>query len=284
MESIREKAMLVKVTVHFWNGMKFDKEVTHKTAEVFEADPFKAGKYNKMLVDRDELDSLTKLINAARSFHYYHTLPWMDEGYRILPAENYFSYLSGMNSIIDEFNSEVNKFLEKYPSLIEKAKSTLKKMYNQWDYPSVEDLRRRFRIQVDFLPIPDTEDFRVKLSDEEIKSIKNNLQERLNESIKEAQLSLWKRLSALINRIVERLSDENSIIRESLIGNIQELVEVIPNLNIVNDRELIDLVDEVKKDILVYSSEDLRSSKTIRKKILEKAKVIENKINTKLRG
>jgi hypothetical protein len=166
--------------------------------------------------------------------------------------------------------------------LKEKAKSTLKKMYNQWDYPSAEDLKRRFRIQVDFLPIPDTEDFRVKLSDEEIKSIKNNLQERLNESIKEAQLSLWKRLSVLINRIVERLSDENSIIRESLIANIQELVEVIPNLNIVDDRELIDLVDEIKKNILVYSSEDLRDSKIIRKRVLERAKVIADKINSKL--
>jgi len=58
-----------------------------------------AGRYNKQLLrGADKLDELRTLAGQVRQYFYKITLPWTDEGYRLLPANLYFDLTARMRS------------------------------------------------------------------------------------------------------------------------------------------------------------------------------------------
>ena len=57
----------------------------------------------------------------------------------------------------------------------------------------------------------------------------------------------------------ERLSDPTGIFRDSLIGNIDELVGLLPILNVANDPQLDDLATNLRLSVFGVTPEVLRA-------------------------
>jgi hypothetical protein len=83
--SLSSKAMLCTVSISAWSGYKYDREASEQVAEIHGAEK-DSGRFNKRLVPRKELEEITKIIGKARRDHEFVTLPWSDNGYRVLPA------------------------------------------------------------------------------------------------------------------------------------------------------------------------------------------------------
>jgi len=84
MSNLNEKAMLVKLSVSQWTARKYDKKVSQEINDQYSAHD--AGRYNKVLIAQEEIKKISKVASQARSFHYFNTLPWDDNGSRILPS------------------------------------------------------------------------------------------------------------------------------------------------------------------------------------------------------
>ncbi|BCO09301.1 hypothetical protein GF1_16770 [Desulfolithobacter dissulfuricans] len=268
--SLTEKAMLVTLSISQWTARKLDKEVTETAAEQYHADT-RAGRYNKLLVPKKALAMITTCANAARKFHYEQTLPWHDNGARILPAENYLHYSQNMQDLKLKFEKAVAEFLQRYDEYREEAKLLLGNMFRYADYPTWEKLEEKFKFSVSVSPLPSGQDFRVGIADEEIRRIQQDLEARLVDAQVEAMKDLWQRLYKAVSHMADKLTDLDGRFKNSLVGNLCDLVDLLPRLNLTNDPVLEQMRRDVEESLCIYEPEELRKNPVARKEAAEAA-------------
>ena len=275
--NITEKAMLVRLSISQWTARRFDLKATNHVIAEYGAKR-DAGRFNKMLVDLDAVKTYQKAANEARTFHYENTLPWGDDDSRILPAKNYIPYTKKMRKFKESFEKAVVDFISEYPSLIEKAERDLNGLFNQKDYPAAADLDRKFNFSVAVIPVPASGDFRVSLSDDEVDQIKADIEARVSESIAAAMRDAWVRLFNCVKHMADKLKDQKSIFRDSLVGNIQDICSILPRLNITDDKTLSKIIREVKVSLSNLDPEVLRKHELDRRVAADQADVILKKM------
>ena len=151
---ITERAMLAAIHISVWTAIKHDRKVSREVAEQHGAYAG-AGRYNKQLLrEAERLESLRALSGQIRQYFYRITLPWSDEGYRLLPAHLYFELTTKMREFEQAFAQQVEEFLAVYPSYIEQVRPELNGLFREEDYPSTDKLRNKFGVKLEVLPIP----------------------------------------------------------------------------------------------------------------------------------
>ena len=78
----------------------------------------------------------------------------------------------------------------------------------------------------------------------------------------------------------EKLADEDAIFRDSLIGNIEELVSILPDLNVADDPNLAKLTENIQENICRFDADILRNNKEARKEAVMASKDILNTIES----
>ena len=274
---INEKAMLVTLIISQWAARHADLKATN---EVLQANGARAnsGRFNKLLVSLYSVKKYQRAVNDARTFHYANTLPWDDEGARILPSENFLAYTKKMRELQSLFQAAVDEFISDYPALIRQARADLGGLFNAADYPSSQVVRDKFQFSTHFSALPDSADFRVNLGDDEVKAIKADIEDRVNNQVKAAVEDLWGRLHRAVNHLADKLRDTDSIFRDSLVGNIKELTDVLPRLNITGDANLGQMIYEARAALANLDPSDLRENETDRKAATGKAEDILKKM------
>jgi len=164
---ITQRAMLAAVHISIWTAIKHDRKVSRDVADRHGARE-QAGRYNKqLLMGAGKLEELRTLGGQIRQHFYKITLPWSDEGFRLLPSHFYFDLTTRMREFEAKFSSGIDAFLDVYPEYIREARAELGGLFREEDYPSAEKLREKFSVKLEVLPIPTGDDFRVTMSAEE---------------------------------------------------------------------------------------------------------------------
>ena len=237
MSNLTEKAMLVRQAVNVWSGRKFDKKVTREVLDHHNAQT-DAGRWNKSLVAKAALGDVNRAANLARSHHYEHTLSWEDWGARILPAAAYFDYMNEQRGFKTAFDAAADQFERNYVQYVSDAKAALNGMFDPNDYPDVYDIRARFDFETIVSPLPDSDDFRVSLNASEVQRIQADIESRTRNILHDATDECWKRLYKSVEHMTERLSDADNRFHDTLVGNLRDLVDLLPKLNIADDPQL----------------------------------------------
>jgi len=278
--SLSSKAMLCTISISAWSGYKYDREASEEIAEIHGAEK-DSGRFNKRLVPRKDLKEITQIIGLARRDHEFVTLPWSDNGFRVLPATAYMDHTETMRLRAAEFKAAVSRLLTGFEDLVTKQ-SRLGTLFKVEDYPGMrdeggklrfafpEELRSRFSFETKVLPLPDADDFRVSIGDEDRERIKRQIAESLQASLRVGTRELWQRLYKVVSHMSARMSEYNSAedgkkpkLYDSMITNVVEIVDVLPKLNIAGDTELDRMAGEVRSSLLVIPQE-LRKSETLR--------------------
>ncbi len=276
---LHEKATLVRLSVSRWSGTKADKKAAAEVAERHGAAP-RSGSFTKKLIqDNPWVQMFGTAANKAVDYHMSVTMPWMDNGQRVLPAELYWDYTKKMREIGVEADQAIERIIENFDQAKKDAKKSLGSLYNEADYPTPEELRNKFKIKARFFPFPDTKDWRIDIGDEEI----NRLRSEVEDEFQEAQLSmandLWQRLFTCVEGIHERLADPSKIFKKSLISNAEELLDILPKLNIADDPQLNALIAEARTKLVSHDAEELREDANLRAATAKEAAVMIGKIN-----
>lgn len=273
--SLKTRAMIVNLNTSHWSARKFDKKVTQEIDESHAA--HNSGRFNKTLIISDLLSDVNTCVGKARSYHYKVTMPWDDAGQRLLPIEKYFEYTKKMEEFQTEHKNLVTVFLKEYPDLREKAKDRLNTLFNEADYPDPQSLAHKFNISYKLTPIADSGDLRIELSKNEVKEIKKNIESGLAEKVNNAKNSIIERAEASVQAMYEKLSDNTATFRDSLVGNVVSLKELIPSMNFDNDEQFDKLEKKLSK--LDVSPAKLRKDMELREKTAKKAKKTLKKIS-----
>lgn len=268
--SLQETAMLVNLSVSSWTASKKDNKAG-AAVKTQAAAAAAAGWFNKRLVDPTALAPISKVEGSVRNFHYRLTLPWGDNGDRILPALAYMDYMDGLRGLKAEFDIEVVKFVSSYPSLVQSARGMLGALYEPGDYPAPESIAERFEVRTTFTPVPDAKDFRVDVGDEAVAEIKKSINDSVNERLRLATRECWIRLDDVVRKMADTLDDPERVFRDSLVDNVRVTVDILPKLNITGDSALSVALAEVRTKLLV-DTDALRKDKKFREQIAAQAR------------
>jgi len=261
---ITEKAMLAAVHISVWTAVKHDRKVSREVADQHGAHQG-AGRYNKQLLHgAEKLEELRTLAGHIRQYFYKVTLPWSDEGFRLLPANFYFDLMARMREFEASFEAGVEAFLRVYPQYVEQVRPELNGLFREGDYPVAEKLRTKFGLKVEILPIPTGADFRVQMSAEEQARVSCQIDRNVRESLRRGTEDLWKRVRQAVAHMADRLREPESRFHASLVTNVLELVEILPQLNVNSDADLNRFADQIRQRLSGHSTRDLKKYDLLR--------------------
>jgi hypothetical protein len=261
---ITDRAMLAAIHISIWTAVKHDRKVSSDVAHQHGAH-HGAGRYNKQLLrGADKLEELRTLAGQFRQYFYKVTLPWSDEGPRLLPGDFYYELMARMREFEAAFNRGVDGFLDVYPQYIEQVKPELNGLFREEDYPSVEKLRKKFAIKLEILPVQSGADFRVQMSAEERSRVAREIDADVREHLSRGSEDLWKRLREVVSHMVDRLNEPESRFHASMVTNVVDLAEILPRLNVNGDPDLDRFANEVRQQLCNHTAQDLKKNESLR--------------------
>lgn len=280
--SLTEKAMLVSINISQWSGRKLDREITDEVNRTHAA-AADAGRYNKALVSPHALAEITSIANRARKLHYARSLPWLDDGTRIMSAAGYLEFAKELRDIRAEFDGAVSKFVSGYGDYVDDARRRLNGMFKESDYPAPEHIAGRFRFERRIWPLPVAADFRVEVGDSEQAAIRAEIEAQTQAAITGAMRDAFRRIAETVGAMAAKLAEfkpasgkgdkAQGIFRDSLVENVRELVAVLPSLNITGDAKLAELTERMR-DLCQADADVLREHADVRKDVADKAAAI----------
>lgn len=274
---LAQKAVLAAVTISMWTARRFDRIVTDETNKQHNAEA-DAGRYNKLLIDKRDLEPLTKVHSAARMRHYMLTQPWLDDGSRLLSSTLYMSYAAEMRKFKIEFDAAAEKFSNDYPNMIERAKKRLNGMFNSADYPV--SIRSHFNFDIKIMPCPDASDFRVDLAKEHLSEMQSDVEARMKQALDATMNDIKERITNVVGHMAERLkaykpSDGDnraeSTFRDSLVDNVRELTGLLPAFNLIGDKKLDAICKRMEKELCTEDADTLRTEAKVRQSVTKAA-------------
>jgi hypothetical protein len=260
---LRSRAMLVTLNISVWNPKKKDTAATLETLIKHGASR-EAGAFVKNLLPEGAIDRVKKAEGVLRAIFYKYTLPWRDEGIRILPSAAWEDFSSEEREARREFDTAVGEFLVNYDAHRNNARVALNGLFSESDYPPVEVVRSKFGVRTSWFPLPDSSDFRVDLPEEVRQQLSQEMDNGVSESLKVASQALYDRLGDALGRVVERLEDGDKVFRNTLITNLRDLCAQIPKLNVMGDETILRLVGDAEK-IAHLEPDQIRADDTVRK-------------------
>lgn len=249
---LQTKAMLAQLSISQWTGRKADKKVTTEVEQKHGAHD--AGKFNKILVAKELLAPIAKIVSRARDYHYNYTLSWSDSGPRILPSMLFAEYTTTFRGLKSEFEKAVNTMVSQYPIEVHAARVRLGSMYEPDDYPDPADMRMKFAIKTEFMPVPDGNDFRVSVGEADRELLAQSVRESVSTRLAAAVTATYSRIRDVVSKIEERLSVPDAIFKDSLITNAIELCQVLDGLNITDDPVITDICQDIRDHLLMPPS------------------------------
>jgi hypothetical protein len=279
---ISRNAVLINLNIRTWAANVMDHTVSTEVAASHGTDK-KLGRFWKTLVAKGlgtPLGDIYVIERAARKFHYENTLPWMHDGLRILPTSNYKAYMDKMQGFKREMETAAAVFVNHYEAMKEQAKATLKTLYRDSDYPTRTMVARRFGLDVGVLPMPKAETFvdagQNGLPEIEVERIKRELESDLAITFQRANEDLWTRLYGCVSNLQERLQGDPHYLREKVLENANDLLELLPRLNVNNDSRLEDLRAKLKTTFSGMTAQGLRQDDVSRNKAADEVAAIES--------
>ncbi len=271
------RAMLVRLRINRWGAKRNDSEIAMEVAKTKNSDA-ELGKFTKQLLKSDALDTFRKLSRQCRKLHKYYTLPW-DEGVGLLPADMYFKYTEVIGEKQREAMKAADEFVTEYKAQWNNGLSDYRKglgqLFNADDYPEPNRVRSKFGIHIRTSTIQDPNDFRVKMSADTSDDLKKQMLSDFQDNLKDAMRNPIMRLFEQLKHVQGKLHEKDAVFRDSLIGNIQELVEILPSLNVLGDPKITAMIEQTKKEICSVSDvKALRNDPKYRKEVAKSADAI----------
>jgi len=284
-QAVRESAMLVDITVSEWSGLITDKAASEKV----KADAGAigdAGKFRKNLLAGADagLRKVRAAYRAVRDIQRKYTLPWQDprhpkDGPTLLPLAFYDEFIKALAKQKLEAETARDEFLLDYAATIAKAKANLGGLASDADYPAPEEIKAKFKLSLDFTPIPSGAEFR-GLPANTLDRLSKRLEGRHQAKLAEAQTEMWGRVKERVKVLVDRLDDPEAGFHASTVEKLRDLIRMLPGFNAVgNDPRVDEIVGDINRMLDGVDAEAMRRNDALRADVAAQGKAVAKKLN-----
>jgi hypothetical protein len=240
---VARAAMLVDLNISTYSGRKQDKATQHEVTTSKGAGSRQAASvYKNLFANCAELIAITKFQARVRAEHYRLTLPWSDNGSRLLPTAALLDYAATMGKYQTEFEKLVAAFVTKYDTLVAAAAFQLGTLFDRSEYPTSDIVARRFYMGISYAPLPASGDFRLDIESEVQADLIKQYEERARTLLARANQDAWTRLHTVLSKLSDRLvvdaDGKKNVFHDTIITNAEELCDLLRPLNVTGDADL----------------------------------------------
>lgn len=267
--TISSSALRVGLSISVPTMRKMDKRAT---SQVIAHNHARKGAANvsKKLIKSNAHDDMTKLVAQIRAFHRDETVPWGDLGDRLVSNQTLIDYRNNMAQLEDEFWDLSEQILAEYPQAVAQAQLQLGDMFNEAEYPSVEQLRRKFKFALTFEAVPDVGDFRVDIGNQAAEEMREQYKQVLESRINSVKQDLAERLAEPLQRMSKGLDyaegEKPTGFRDTLVSNVLSIVELMRTCNLSNDARLTEVQQQLRQTLTGVTPDGLRRDPHLRAK------------------
>ena len=263
-------AVIVTLTINQFGNTRQDPSIT-KEIKAVHALAGNAGRWVKNKLPDEALKPIQKIAAEARQTAAAITLPWED-GSRLLPLAARDTYESTMVKLTTRFLGAVDRLVSDWEFWVEQARIMHNGTFNADDYPSTDKIKDHFRMISIVRPVPSSSHFDSALRNLYGASLEQDVQERTQKAMQD----LWDRLIAPVAHMASKLADPDAIFRDSLVVNVQEIINIAPALNLTNSSQVVEAINRIKSELAGLDPEVLRQNKVARRVASTAAKDIVN--------
>jgi hypothetical protein len=182
---------------------------------------------------------------------YNLTLPWIQEGTRVISTELWSKLEKEINQQGTKFWAAINEWLEKT---------------NAPDYVA-ESIKAEFTWRLSVYPLPNGQDLSADLPKEVLDTLKARIETDVQLALEKGKKEAFERLGVKIKHLAQRLSDPNAKFHKTIIAGLEETVKTMRGLNLMADTDLEQTLDQIEDKILGFSATNLRDDKALRAQV-----------------
>ena len=305
--SIASSAMIGSLNISVWEARKLDKNTQAEVLANKGAKSRRAATVSKHLFSEcPSLEAIKTLRGEARVWFNNATLPWDDNGGRLITTAQYLRVMEQAAKYEQRFNDLLNVFVNVYGTEISKQAFEMGALFDRSEYPPVSEVRGKFRFVLSVSPVPLAGDFRVDIGNEAAAQLKAQYERALAERVSGAVADTWQRVKAQVEWVHGRMTavlehdpdaveqvpttDDNGVVvsveikkkrrpklYDSMLEQGLELCAMLRDLNVTNDprleaarQDLETALTRVDIDSLKESTELQRATKSAMQDILDK--------------
>ena len=266
--SISSAAMIVDFNASVWTARKKDNKASEDVNNMNAADKGVANVTKNLLGDCDELRAVQKFAANVRNIHYSMTMPWSDNGSRLLTTQQYFKYNEVMTDLQQEFYRLVGELLDVYEWRVIKAQDKLGTMFNRDEYPTRDSLQDKFGFRVSYVPLPDAGDFRIDIGNEAMTQIKSQYESHYTQAIQTAMNDIWHKLHDNLTTLVRQLDvneeGKGNRLYDSVFDRAIELTEMLGTCNVTGDSQMEAMRRQLEQALHGLNLDQIKRSPTLR--------------------
>ena len=279
---LKDKALMVRLTRKKLNRNKTDKVLSEEISKLKNVCEAGAVRVNKSLFTKEVTDAYMKIYSEAGKYYYRVTLPWDDKGYRLLSIDLFEDFSKKFKSFTNQYRKFVLEFIENIEAHVEAAKAMLGDAFVSEDYAFLtgnggidqEWLLNQFTLDIEYDVVTSGDDLRACLTEADRENIAAKIDAQAMEKFGKAQAHLIQTLHDHIFAIHERLCKEENVFRDTLITNLEDLVSLIPKMNIAGDPAINDMARLAMKKLTKWDPQHIRENPEARKEVADDAKKI----------
>jgi len=275
--SIASSAMLVEMSLSVWTARKLDKKVSEEVNTSKSASKTAARVNKNLLADEPKLEAITSYAAACRNWLNRVTLPWSDNGLRIVTTAQFLDFKRELDERQQEFDRLVADFVQMYPTLISAQAFKLGGMFSRDEYPTPESIAQRFGFRYTFLPIPESGDWRVDIDAQAKRELSEHYAAEYQRRVEQSMRDVWGRVRDAVQHMSDVLTVDESgkgkRLHESVLNRTVELCDMLKYLNVTNDAELEAVRVSLERALFGVTVDDLRKQPTVKQDV--KARVDE---------
>jgi len=102
------------------------------------------------------------------------------------------------------------------------------------------------------------------MSAEEQARVAKEIDAKVRQSLARGTVDLWERLKEVVGHMVDWLNEPESRFHASLVTNVYDLVKLLPQLNVGEDRDLNRFAAEIEKRLCNYNARELKQNEILR--------------------
>lgn len=270
MKPLSERAVLIRLKRSMFSTSKLDEE---------ETEAYGAGNVHKHLFkgrDNRVREAMSRYTDVYRAVNRAGP-PWMENGWRVLKIEEYQDTAAEIRGLTTLARAAVNDMLDNWDYEVEKDLRRLEEIAQQKgkpnlarreDYPSKEEMERKFNIEVLFAPVPDVSGFPGAISQEDRDALKKTFKETEDRFAGWMIKEMLAPMQAAAAKLGTTIGEDGSKFRNSLVGNLVEVAERMARINMSPDPELRESINDLRSLVAQYANniDVLRKSPAVRQK------------------
>jgi hypothetical protein len=241
MSAIANSAVLVKLNISVWGATKRNKQLEQEIAASKNADPKATRAYDELMVGSSGHKDIQKYAGNSRLWHSAMTLPWDDKGWRLCPTSLFIDYKQQHNWKRQEFERQVNQFGDKYAVYREVAREYRGDIFNEADYPPVEEVMGKYAWNFAVAPVPSGGHLCIDLPEQEMQELRSACDDEVERRVQEAVKESERRLRKQLDHISEKCAgadDDDKRWHDTFVSNPLELCRMLKHMNVTKDPKL----------------------------------------------